>query len=320
MDQSVSTEDENVPPEENENEDAERADEPEEDQERSIADPRPYYRTCERLLRDDVPAIFHGLRLLPPGNRRALSVIYAVTRRIVRAAHSHRPVEERQAELDSIRMSLRQPPTDETDPVLAALADTAAKTPIPLAAFDEMIAAHRADVEESRIDDASDLLFYCHSTGGAIGRLALAVCGGEQTRTAWARADALGVALKLTEILRNLGTDRRRGRIYLPAEDLHRFGCTLELGRRGFLDPPGRLMSLIQFEAFRADWWYREGAGLVPMLDRRAAAYVAGLHALHHHLLRQIIADPLTVTSSHPSLPVRRRLWTTGRAVLRQSA
>jgi len=330
MDDSVSAEGEIVTLPENE--DLERAGElgedrafeedpaPEEEHEAGAGVPPSYHRMCERMFRDDAPAIFHGLRLLSPGKRRSLCVIYAVARRIVRVAEGDRPVEDRLGDLDAIRASLREPPTESTDPVFAALADAAAKTPIPLAAFDEMIAAYRADVEESRIDDANDLLSYCRSTGGAIGRLALAVCDGELPRTAWARADALGVALKMTEILRNFGADRRRGRIYLPAEDLHRFGCTLELGRRGFLDPPGRLMSLIRFEAFRADRWFREGANLVPMLDRRAAAYVAGLHALHRRLLRQIIADPLTVMSSRPSLPMRRRLWTTGRAVLRQAA
>jgi 15-cis-phytoene synthase len=121
------------------------------------------------------------------------------------------------------------------DLVLVALADAANRFDIPLAAFGELIDGCEADVRGTTYHTFDDLLHYCRCVAGSIGRLSLGVFGTADVATAAPLADALGVALQLTNILRDIREDYFAGRIYLPAEDFERFGCSLENGAL----PPG---------------------------------------------------------------------------------
>ncbi|MEZ0075961.1 phytoene/squalene synthase family protein [Planotetraspora sp. GP83] len=129
-------------------------------------------------------------------------------------------------------------------------------------------------------------------------------------------ADALGVALQLTNILRDLYEDRLAGRTYLPAEDLERFGCTLGLDSSGrFADPPERLAQLIRFEADRALGWYTTGTRLLPMLDRRSAACAGVMAGIYQRLLARIAADPAEVLTARLSVPSWEKAMVAARAV-----
>ena len=129
-------------------------------------------------------------------------------------------------------------------------------------------------------------------------------------------ADALGVALQLTNILRDVREDRHNGRIYLPQEDLDRFGCTLALDAAGNLaDPSDRFAALIRFEAARARGWYDTGLRLLPMLDHRSAACTAAMAGIYRRLLDKITAAPAAVTTSRLSLSGPAKLAVAVRAV-----
>ncbi|MCT9934264.1 squalene/phytoene synthase family protein [Planotetraspora sp. A-T 1434] len=129
-------------------------------------------------------------------------------------------------------------------------------------------------------------------------------------------ADALGVALQLTNILRDLYEDRLAGRTYLPAEDLERFGCTLDLDSSGrFADPPERLAQLIRFEADRALGWYTTGTRLLPLLDRRSAACAGVMAGIYQRLLARIAADPADVLTARLSVPSWQKAMIAARAV-----
>src|SRR5215472_8943550 len=167
------------------------------------------------------------------------------------------------------------------DLVLVALADAAGRFDIPLTAFGELIDGCEADVRGTTYRTFDDLLHYCRCVAGSIGRLSLGVFGTADVATAAPLADALGVALQLTNILRDIREDYLGGRIYLPAEDFERFGCSLEDGplQRGPAQPgPGdnangeKLAALVEFEAQRASAWYTKGLALMPLLDWRSAA------------------------------------------------
>jgi phytoene synthase len=111
-------------------------------------------------------------------------------------------------------------------------------------------------------------------------------------------ADQLGIALQLTNILRDIVEDRdRMGRVYLPAEDLVRFGC-----RDDATGPDGALVALVRFEADRARRFYEEGLALLGLLDRRSRACVAAMAGIYRRVLDRIERDPLGALDHRVSL------------------
>ncbi|GAA0594624.1 presqualene diphosphate synthase HpnD [Actinomadura livida] len=263
------------------------------------------YRHCAGVVRSQARNFAYGIRLLPGPKRRALSAVYAFARRIDDIGDDHgAPAADRLAKLADERARLADPAAHPADPVLVALADAARRHPIPLDAFGELIDGCEADVRGAGYDTFDDLLWYCRCVAGAVGRLSLGVFGTADPETAVPRADALGVALQLTNILRDVREDGENGRVYLPAKDLARFGCTLHRDERGRpADPPERLAALVRFEASRAEEWYATGLKLLPMLDRRSAACAGAMAGIYRHLLRRITADPLAALERRTSLP-----------------
>lgn len=266
------------------------------------------YAQCETITRAQARNFSYGIRLLPPPKRRALSAVYAFARRIDDLGDGDLPPEDKLSRLREVRVALdslrrRPPQVPADDPVLVALADAADRYPIPLQAFDELVEGCEADARGVSYASFDDLLHYCRCVAGSIGRLSAGVFDPRDTERALPLADALGVALQLTNILRDLREDRLNGRIYLPAEDLERFGCTLDTDSSGaFRDPPDRLDRLVRFEARRAQQWYAEGLRLLPMLDRRSAACCAAMSGIYHRLLRRIADEPASALGGRVSL------------------
>src|SRR5699024_3066286 len=152
---------------------------------------------------------------------------------------------------------------------------------------------------------------------GSVGRLSLGVYDPPALGRARPLADALGVALQLTNILRDLYEDSLNGRIYLPRHDLERFGCTLEVDPAGGLaDPPDSFGALVRFEAERAELWYASGLRLLPLLDHRSAACTAAMAGIYHRLLRRIADNPENVRGQRLSLPAGEKLAVAGRALI----
>jgi phytoene synthase len=277
------------------------------------------YRCCEQITRSQAANFAYGIRLLPPEKRRALSAVYATARRIDDIGDGNLAPDVKVRQLAQVRAALHRLATGgdgDGDLVLTALGHAATRLPIPLAAFDELIDGCDADVTGRRYATFDDLLWYCRCVAGSIGRLSLGVFGAADPASARPLADALGVALQLTNILRDLVEDRADGRIYLPVEDLDRFGCRLSLGDGGFTDPPGRLTELVRFQAGRAARWYDVGLRLLPLLDRRSAACTAAMAGIYRRLLARIAVDPLAVTRSRVSLPGREKAWVAARALV----
>lgn len=261
------------------------------------------YRHCERVVRTRARNFAYGIRLLPPAKRRALSAVYAFARRVDDIGDGAEPPERRLARLARERAALHRRDTAPADLELIALRDAARRFPIPMEAFEELIDGCASDVRGADYERFAGLLAYCRWVAGSVGRLSLGVFGTEDPDTAEPLADALGVALQLTNILRDVREDRLMGRVYLPAEDLERFGCTLDVDRHGaFLDPPERLRALVRYEADRARAWYERGIRLVPMLDRRSAACTAAMAGIYRRLLDRIAADPEAALSARLSL------------------
>lgn len=293
------------------------------------------YSHCERVTRTRARNFYYGIRLLPPRKRASMCALYAMARRIDDAGDGpdlecqDRPRapsgleraerDAKLAELAEIRASLallargaQQPSAvPPGDPVLVALADTTQHFPIPLEALNELVEGCEWDLSGRKYATFEELVGYCRRVAGSIGRLSLAIYEPTQPAEAEPLADALGVALQLTNILRDLIEDHdRMGRVYLPAEDLARFGIGPDLS--GTTDD---LTALICFETGRASEWYERGLSLLPLLDWRSQACTATLAGIYRHLLDRIRRDPAAVLRGRLSLPPLEKAAVAARAL-----
>jgi phytoene synthase len=265
------------------------------------------YEHCRRVARESGSSFYAGMRLLPPERRSALFAIYALARRIDDIADGDLPPEDKLSELESARARLRNP-AEEDDPVFVAVADAARRFPVPLDAFGDLVDGAEADVRGDTYETFTDLEWYCRCVAGSIGRLSLGVFDCSDRVAGAPLADDLGVALQIGNILRDVGEDAAVGRVYLPAEDLRRFGC--EATGEGFTGP---LELVIAFEAERGLGRLRQGLGLVPLLDRRSASCVLAMAGKYRRLLERIAAEPSLVLRGRLSL----RPWEKGLVLAR---
>jgi phytoene synthase len=279
------------------------------------------YAECRRITRTEARNFAWGIRLLPAGKEAALSAVYAMARRIDDIGDGDLPPDEKRRLLEEARDAATNPAGHPDDPVCVALADAGKRLPIPLAAFGELVDGCEMDLAGRRYDTLDDLVEYCRCVAGSIGRLSLGVfdppLAGEADAAA-GYADALGVALQLTNILRDVREDLGVGRVYLPRHDLELFGVELRRLPDGTLDPcGGRLAELLRYEAARAQGWYDRGYRLLPLLDRRSAACCAAMAGIYRELLTRIAADPAQTMRGRMALPARDKLRVAGRALLR---
>ncbi len=261
------------------------------------------YLRCEEITTAEARNFSYGIKLLPPSKRRAMCALYALARRIDDIGDGDGAAPAKLVGLTEARKEVAALAGEHRyhgdDPVLAALADVALHFPIQFSAFDELIDACEMDVHGPGYHTFDDLIGYCRRVAGSIGRLSLAIYGTADPDQAEPLADALGVALQITNILRDIVEDRdRMGRVYLPAEDIERFGVTPDL--RG---PVDGVMALISFEAARAEEWYDRGLELLPLLDWRSRACTAAMAGIYRRLLVRIQRDPAGVLRGRMSLP-----------------
>jgi 15-cis-phytoene synthase len=278
------------------------------------------YDECERITREQARNFAWGIRLLPGEKRRALSAVYAMARRIDDIGDGTLPEADKLRLLADARKQATAPDVNGSDAVQVALADAAERLPIPLAAFGELVDGCEMDVRGRSYTELCELVEYCRCVAGSIGRLSLGVFHPTVERAARDEADeladTLGVALQLTNILRDIREDLGNRRIYLPSKDLALFGVHLRLLEDGTLDPcDGGLAELIRFEAARAWGRYDRGLRLLSALDRRSAACCAAMAGIYAELLRRIAADPAAVMRSRVSLPTRDKLRVAARAL-----
>jgi phytoene synthase len=265
------------------------------------------YEHCRRIARDSGSSFYTGMRLLAPERRDALFAVYALARRIDDIADGVLPADEKLGRLQRVRADLAAS-EESSDPVLVAVADAARNYPIPLAAFGELVDGAELDVRGTEYATFAELEHYCRCVAGSIGRLALGVFECSDRSAAEPLADDLGVALQVGNILRDLSEDVPSGRVYMPREDLARFGCSVEDGR---LEGPVELV--VAFEAQRALDRLERGLALVRLIDRRSGACVLAMTGAYRRLLERIAADPEVVLRGRLSL----RRWEKGLVLAR---
>ena len=269
---------------------------------------------CEGVTRARARNFWYGIRLLPRPKREALAAVYALSRRIDDVGDDGLPEAHQRAALDAIVASLTAIAPDASDPVLAALGLASRRFDIPVDAFVDLIEGVRMDLDGTSYTTFDELVVYARRVAGSVGRLSLSVFGSSDPQRAAPLADDLGVAMQLTNILRDVAEDLGRGRVYLPAEDLDRFGCSSS----DLAGPPDRRVAeLIRFEARRAEGWFERGLGLLPMLDRRSAACAGAMAGIYRRLLRRIARHPESVLHERVSLPGWQKAAVAARALAR---
>ncbi|MGW0008801.1 presqualene diphosphate synthase HpnD [Streptomyces tendae] len=275
------------------------------------------YSYCEAVTGQQARNFAYGIRLLPTPKRRAMSALYAFSRRVDDIGDGTLADDVKVARLDETRAVLARiqdgaVDEDDTDPVAVALAHASRQFPIPLGGLDELIDGVQMDLRGETYETWDDLKVYCRCVAGAIGRLSLGVFGTEPGARGAERApeyaDTLGLALQLTNILRDVREDAEGGRTYLPADDLTKFGCSA--GFNGPTPPEGSdFAGLVHFEVRRARALFAEGYRLLPMLDRRSGACVAAMAGIYRRLLDRIERDPEAVLRGRVSLPGREKAY-----------
>ncbi|MFJ2594360.1 presqualene diphosphate synthase HpnD [Streptomyces erythrochromogenes] len=277
------------------------------------------YGYCEAVTGSQARNFAYGIRLLPTDKRHAMSALYAFSRRVDDIGDGTLPTEAKFARLEETRAVLGriragEVDEDDTDPVAVALAHAAYRFPIPLGGLDELIDGVLMDVRGETYETWDDLKTYCRCVAGAIGRLSLGVFGTvdapgtPDAARASEYADTLGLALQLTNILRDVREDAGNGRTYLPAEDLAKFGCS-EGFQAGRPAPGADFAGLVHHEVRRARALFAEGYRLLPMLDRRSGACVAAMAGIYRRLLDRIEREPEAVLRGRVSLPPHEKAY-----------
>ena len=269
------------------------------------------YDFCEAVTRQEAKNFAYGIRLLRKPERRALSAVYALARRIDDIGDGRAVPAEKLTGLQAVRKSIDAIDPQTTDPVLVAVADAARRYRLPMSCFGEIIDGCEMDVTGTSYETIDDLVVYCRKVAGSVGRLSLAVFGSRDLDRAVPLADSLGVALQLTNILRDVVEDRSLGRVYLPSSDAESVVCDPEL-----TGPAADVARLVALECGRADRWFAEGLQLLPLLDSRSRACVGAMAGIYRRLLVRIKGEPIAVTRGRMSLPTWEKALVAARSLV----
>ena len=262
------------------------------------------YRRCEEITWTEARNFAYGIRLLPAPKRRAMAALYAMARRIDDVGDGDWHQDRKLAALgdlhEAIEALVNGDVADPADPVLVAVAHAADHYPIPVAALHEIVEGCESDVRGETYVTMDDTVRYCRLVAGSVGRLSLGVFGtktarhsghnghgSEPGRPVEELADDLGVALQLTNMLRDIAEDHRMGRIYLPEQERDRFGIA-----PGVWAPPESVAALVQFVAGQAVTWFEQGLVLLEHLDHRSRACTAAMAGIYRRLLGRILVQP----------------------------
>jgi len=265
---------------------------------------REAYAEALRITEREARNFAWGIRVLPRPKREAVAALYAFARRVDDAADDpDTTAEERRRRLEACASIVDEPPSD--DPVAVALADAVARYAIPRASLHDLVRGGLMDVERDRYGTWEELSEYCRCVAGSVGVACAAVYGPRDPDAARPRAETLGLALQQINIMRDVPEDLRLGRVYLPQDELARFGVTEEDLAAGRAGPEWR--ALMGHQAARAERLLDEGLRLLPLLDRRSRLCVRTFAGVYHGLLTQMRARDYDVFSRRPSLSAAQK-------------
>lgn len=263
------------------------------------------YRLSSQVARRAAKNFYYSFLLLPRAQRRAMCALYAFLRRTDDLGDNDSPVEARRAALARWRGSLDRALAGQfDDPILPALADTVARFNVRPLDLHAVIDGVEMDLTQTSYETFGELELYCERVASAVGLACVRIWGCEDPASD-EPARNCGIALQLTNILRDVHEDLRLGRVYLPQEDLRRFEYSADDLRGGERD--GRFRALMRFEIERAEKYYERGAGLAPFLHGDSRAIFWTMLTTYRSLLDEIKRRDGDVLTSRVTLSPWRK-------------
>jgi 15-cis-phytoene synthase len=257
----------------------------------------------QRLTRERAKNFAYGIMVLPREKRRAIAAIYAFAREVDDIADGELPAAEKRIRLEGLRESLDAEPVGAMS---VALHDARARYGIPRAALSALVDGGLQDLEQTRYATFDELRGYCEKVAGAVGVACVAVYGSDDVE----RAMTLGIALQLINIMRDVAEDEELGRVYLPQDELARFGVAK-------LEPSPQWRELMAFQAQRARVHLDEGLRLLDSLDRRSALCVSTFAGLYRGQLDRMEANDFDVFNASCRLSTPAKLAVVARGLVR---
>ena len=252
-------------------------------------------------------SFYYAFLFLPPPRRAAITAFYAFCREVDDVVDEVTDPGVAATKLAWWRNEVAAAFSGQpSHPVMKALLPHSAEYAIHADHLLAVIDGCQMDLDQSRYLDFPGLERYCHLVAGVVGEVAAGIFGRSSVATT-AYAHRLGLAMQLTNIIRDVGDDARRGRIYLPVSELKRFDVKAsEVLNRGYSE---RFTALMKFQAERAHRLYDEAFALLPDADRNAQKPSVMMANIYRTLLREIEADQFQVLHQRTSLTPLRKLW-----------
>jgi phytoene synthase len=282
------------------------------------------YDLCRRITKSEAKNFHYAFRTLPNRKRRAIYAAYAFFRRVDDVVDGDEPLDVKRRQLDEAR-DLLDPGKNEDGPdhVLVALRHAIDEHSIPIDYFEDFVDGMEMDLVQTRYGSFEELRRYCYGAASAAGLISITVFGYTDPKAEEYAVD-LGIAMQLTNILRDLGEDAGRDRIYIPADELEKYGYSEAELLSGTINDAFR--ELMSFQVERARQFFASGARLVPLVSPDSRACPSALAGVYGAILDRIEASDYDVFASRIGLsPVEKlllvaRLWATSRipAVLRR--
>jgi squalene synthase HpnC/squalene synthase HpnD len=281
-----------------------------------LAEVEASYRYCRDVTCAAARNFYYGILLLPRAKRDAVCALYAFMRQADDFSDQAGDAAAKKRRLAEWRATLDRAVSGEpaAHPAMPALRDAVQRFAIPARYFHDLISGVEMDLEVASYATFERLREYCYRVAGTVGLTCLHIFGFSDPRAPEC-AEKLGIAFQLTNILRDIAEDFGMGRVYLPAEDLARFGVAREELGRGVLTPA--IQDLLRFEADRAWQFYREGAELLPLVGVDSRPALWALVQIYTGILKKIEARGYEVFSApRVGLSTAEKTWIMARAWL----
>ena len=245
---------------------------------------------CHQKVAESHSSFLSGFRFLSVEKRNAITVLYAFCRELDDVVDSCTDPNVAQITLNWWRSDLEKVFNNEMPehPVHQALKDIRASFDLPKNEFEALIDGMQMDLEQARYGSFDELKLYCHRVAGVVGRLIARILGFSNLKTL-EYADKMGLALQLTNIIRDVGEDARQGRIYLPIEEMQKFDVPANVIMQ--CKPTENFAQLMQFQVNRARETYREAMLLLPAEDKKSQKVGLIMAAIYYALLNEIDRD-----------------------------
>ena len=262
---------------------------------------------CQQKAAASGSSFYYSFLFLPPPRRRAIIALYAFCREVDDVVDEISDADVARAKLawwrQEVGLTFAGRPSH---PVALALQPIVREYDLPEAHFQAVIDGMAMDLAQHRYLDFAALELYCHRVAGVVGLMSAAIFGHVDPATKGYARD-LGIAFQLTNIIRDVGEDARRGRIYLPQDELQRFNVAPSALLRGQYSSEFR--HLMRFQTERARTWYERALAQLPAVDRKAQRAGLVMAAIYRTLLDEIARDGYKVLDRRTSLTPLRKLW-----------